>query len=540
MYCRRVPKSRGRKSRGSKPAKQGRPTGERNGLRVVAGRSSGASEPDAGPPTEAVLRSAVEALAADLADVDEDILPVFAEAAIAQVLATIDNALADADGDDVSDAARILADRQDLESGVLLAGLSRLAGRAGRLPLQRAWLARRRAWDSAPGWVDRVADFRLTGAVVSTDLTGDGRSVVLDYDDDNHPHTLVIFIDNNLGGMAKDVFVGPPLKLVQDAYLEGGYVEVRPVRPEVALGLILRGMAITMDTDDPPVPESFDFFAGLLMVRIQQLDIRPTFPPDEAEVSTGERDRLVRDFLGSPYAAGLAMPEAEDITRLWIDHAVDYTVGGPLRVSPILVELFLADWVPRKLIVDGAVLAVIPGIVKAWLEYAGDRTGAAAELVAIAVGAVDRWSPAMHAGSGDPALWRPAGAPEDLEEAYLSLPGLGAAPMPAVHDLDETTGSALTTVARYAWMYAGDTLGTNYAPEAFELAERFCRQAPDLLGAALPLTWARAIAWIVAERHHMVGRGLPIGVAQLAGELGSSPKTMRDKSHLIRTALQLD
>jgi hypothetical protein len=257
-----------------------------------------------------------------------------------------------------------------------------------------------------PSWVDRVADFRLTAAIVSTDVTGDGRSVVLDYADHAHPHTIVVFIDNNLGGMAKDVFVGPELKVVQDTYAEGGGVEISPVRPEVALGLILRGMAVTMETDEPPVAESFDFFAGLLMARVQQLDVTPVFTSDEPELGDDERSTLVREFAGSPYAAPFGTrTDVERIVRLWIDHAVDYTVGGPLRVSPILVELFLADFVPRKVVPDHAFLDLVPDVVAAWLRFAGACTGVDDSTVREAVEAVDRWTPAMRARSGDPSAW---------------------------------------------------------------------------------------------------------------------------------------
>jgi hypothetical protein len=374
------------------------------------------------PPTQAVLDSASEALAAHLADIDDDIAPVFAEAAVSQVLVTIEAALAGADEATTdesrhfwTEAARILSARSDLESGVLLSGLSRLAGRPGRLALQRAWLTRKRVADPLPSWVDRVADFQLTAAIVSTDVTGDGRCVVLDYADDDHPHTIVVFIDNNLGGMAKDVFVGPELKVVRETYAESGGVEISTVPPEVALGLILRGMAMTMETDEPPVAESFDFFAGLLMARIQQLDIVPVFPADEPELGDRERGTLVHEFAASAYAARIeaARADLERIARLWIDHAVDYTVGGPLRVSPILVELFLADFVPRKVAADRDLLDLLPKVVTAWLRFAGARTGIDAATVREALRAVDRWTPAMRARSGDPSAWgiTPSGGP---------------------------------------------------------------------------------------------------------------------------------
>ena len=102
-----------------------------------------------------------------------------------------------------ADAARVLGERRDLDSFVLLTSLARTVGPAGRLPLQRAHLSRLRTQAEVPEWVTRIAGFRLTSAIVSEDITGDGLSVVLDYDDEQHPHTVVVFIDNNLGAIVE-------------------------------------------------------------------------------------------------------------------------------------------------------------------------------------------------------------------------------------------------------------------------------------------------------------------------------------------------
>jgi hypothetical protein len=58
-----------------------------------------------------------------------------------------------------------------------------------------------------------------------------------DYDDEQHPHTVVVFIDNNLGAIVKDVFVGPPVDRVLEAYQRGGRVTIRTVRPPTAAGI---------------------------------------------------------------------------------------------------------------------------------------------------------------------------------------------------------------------------------------------------------------------------------------------------------------
>jgi len=276
---------------------------------------------------------------------------------------------------------------------------------------------------------------------------------------------------------------------------------------------------------------------------------RPVRPPVRAQLSGRQRDQLVEEFLESPFALGLsgaAAEDAADIARLWIDHAVDRTVGGPLRVSAVLVELFLSYWMPRKVVADSTYFDAVPKVVKAWLAFAGERTGLDVDTVEEAVDAVDVWAPALEAA----ALADPIGSTSgervflddtsaDLEEAYRTLAGLGSPPRPDLRGLDKSQAATLSVLAPHAWLLAGETLGTNYAAEAFEIADRLVRDAPDLLTKARLSTWPRAIVWLQAHRHRLVGPGEPLTPLALAAELSSSPPTLRKTAKLLTDTLVL-
>jgi hypothetical protein len=505
-------------------------------------------------PSVAVLDTLQETLLLDLAAAPPALHPVIAEASVARSAALLADQLWPAGQPDEigeverffwADAARVLGERRDLDSFVLLTSLARTVGPAGRLPLQRAHLSRGRTQYGVPDWVSRIAGFRLTSAIVSEDVTGDGLSVVLDYDDDQHPHTVVVFVDNNQGAIAKDVFVGPPVDRVVEAYQRGGRVTVRTVRPATAAGIILQALGETHDHDDPPVTEDFEFFSGLLVNRLTQLPERPVRPPVRPQLSARQRDELVTEFLDSGYASGLP-DDAADIARLWIDHAVDRTVGGPLRVSAVLVELFLSYWLPRKVLADSTYFEAVPLVVKAWLEFAGERTALDLDAIEEAVDAVDVWTPALEAA----ALADPIGSrtgervflddtSDDLEDAYRTLAGLGAPPRPDLRGLDKSQAATLSVLAPHAWLLAGETLGTNYAAEAYEIADRLVRDAPDLLTKARLSTWPRAIVWLLAHRHRLVGPGEPLTPISLASELSSSPPTLRKTAKLLTDTLIL-
>ncbi len=501
-----------------------------------------------------MLETLQETLSLDLAAAPLALHPVIAEASVARSAAMLADQLWPAGRPDEigeverffwADAARVLSERRDVESFVLLTSLARTVGPAGRLPLQRAYLSRLRTQAEVPEWVTRIAGFRLTSAIVSEDITGDGLSVVLDYDDEQHPHTVVVFIDNNLGAIVKDVFVGPPVDRVLEAYQRGGRVTIRTVRPSTAAGIILQALGETDDYDEPPVSEDFEFFSGLLVNRLTQLPERPIRPPIRPLLSPRQRDQLVDDFLESQYAVGLS-DDATDIVRLWIDHAVDHTVGGPLRVSAVLVELFLAHWLPRKVLADSTYFEAVPLVVKAWLEFAGERTHLPLDAVEEAVDAVDVWTPALEAAAMiDPVGSKPGervfldDTTNDLEDAYRALSGLGSPPQPDLHGLDKSQAATLSVLAPHAWLMAGETLGNSYAPDAFDIAERLVRDAPDLVAKARLSTWPRAIVWLIAHRHRLVGPGEPLTPYALAADLSSSPATLRKTAKLLTDTLVL-
>ncbi|MGW6201439.1 hypothetical protein ACWF0M_35195 [Kribbella sp. NPDC055110] len=533
--------------------------GRRSHLRLVGSDPSEPPVPAAAvdvdtTPSVAVLETLLETLALDMASVPTALHPVIAEASVARSAAMLADQLWPAGLPDEigeverffwADAARVLGERRDLESFVLLTSLARTVGPAGRLPLQRAHVSRLRTQDEVPEWVTRIAGFRLTSAIVSEDITGDGLSVVLDYDDEQHPHTVVVFIDNNLGAIIKDVFVGPPVDRVLEAYERGGRVTIRTVRPPIAAGIILQALGETRDYDDPPVSEDFEFFTGLLVNRLTQMPERPVRPPVRPLMTPRQREQLVEEFLESRYAVGLP-DDAADIARLWVDHAVDHTVGGPQRVSGVLVELFLAHWLPRKVLADSTYFDAVPVVVKAWLEFAGERTHLPLDTVDEAVDAVDVWLPALEAAAMiDPVGSKPGervfldDATNDLEDAYRALAGLGSPPQPDLRGLDNHQAATLSVLAPHAWLMAGETLGTAYAPDAFDIAERLVRDAPDLLAKARLSTWPRAIVWLLAHRHRLVGPGETLTPYTLATDLSSSPATLRKTAKLLTDTLIL-
>jgi len=91
-----------------------------------------------------------------------------------------------------------------------------------------------------------------------------------------------------------------------------------------------------------------------------------------------------------------------------IDFAVDYEGGDPLRWSPVVIELFMADWLPRKLLADRAMFEAAPGALDAWVRYAGRARGIPAGAIAMNTAAIPEWTATMLAAADDDHTAGPA------------------------------------------------------------------------------------------------------------------------------------
>lgn len=109
-------------------------------------------------------------------------------------------------------------------------------------------------------------------------------------------------------------------------------------------------------------------------------DARGRRAPRGHELSSEERDRLHAEFLASPEGRTFATDsDGAWVASLAIDFCAGYTDGDPLRWSPLVVELFMTDWIPRKVLkLPGCSTAclwrVTPGCASR-LADAGSRAG---------------------------------------------------------------------------------------------------------------------------------------------------------------------
>lgn len=130
------------------------------------------------------------------------------------------------------------------------------------------------------------------------------------------------------------------------------------------------------------------------------------------EIPDAEREAAFEGFLASPEARPFHESEdAADLARLAVDYGAEY-VGGegrPLRWSPTVVELFMCDYLPRKVLRDREFSErAVPDLLPAWARYAGRSRGIPQAAIEEAASAVDFFREEMLDLIGDESAWGPS------------------------------------------------------------------------------------------------------------------------------------
>jgi hypothetical protein len=74
----------------------------------------------------------------------------------------------------------------------------------------------------------------------------------------------------------------------------------------------------------------------------------------------------------------------------------------------VVVEIFMLDWLGRKISEEPAFFERVPEVLADWVRYAGRRRGVPAPMVREAAAAVAEYRQEMLDAVGDPRAWGPA------------------------------------------------------------------------------------------------------------------------------------
>jgi hypothetical protein len=299
-----------------------------------------------------------------------------------------------------------------LLSGIACLGTSRQAAQAEQaaLGLMDRGVAR-------PAWAEHVGAVEAAECYVNSDAYGDRDEVVCVFSyAGQEEHALVVVVDYNAGGLARDGWVTSQVAKLLD-YCNGSAgngAQFAQIDPPQARRMLASALAATEGAHDPPVSASFPSYHAFIRARVRTLP--PALPPvatsHGAPVVAGRRLQWRKDRRAMLVAEFLASDEAEDLSdresasrcadRI-VDYGCDRDFGRPLRVSPAKAETFLLDWLPRKVVLTRAEQDAMPHVLLAWTRWAGKRSGLAEGLTVTTLDAIIDAIPAFASGYRDPA-----------------------------------------------------------------------------------------------------------------------------------------
>jgi hypothetical protein len=462
------------------------------------------------------------------------------------------------------------ADVQTPETAALLAAIAVLGpDEISRARARRGYTA---SPHPVPGWLARLGETRVDRAVESTHVLGDGENVMLGVRLPGQDATMVIYVDHNLGTVVKDGFPAP--------------VGIDDVVSR------LRAMA-----DDPDMTYRDISLADARARVTEAVDKGAvTFPPLETDTWPGCRplaEWLVRllpaggtgfvrphwsraalrkaeaRFFGSPFGQALDDKDNRGLLDHLMTFGTDYGTGDPLRWSPVAVEILLADWIPRKVVADAALLTRVPALLRAFIRFCHEERGIRSELTRQTLAAVDRYEPDYQRAIRSPRLQGP--------EALLAAMGLlgeqGAASPAEQYMLDyladdvggydvlDSLDDVPLPEEEFAWARvpgdvrdqvrqvlegcdrcAADLLGPEYRTACRRLLARAAPGIPGTkLATARPELVAAAVCWVIGRGNERFGtRPGELKVKDLTGYFGITGSTVSQRGREVIRAAGID
>jgi hypothetical protein len=249
-----------------------------------------------------------------------------------------------------------------------------------------------------PDWLSGLARARAEHDVwFLTHVLGDGDDYFFGVSlPSGHALSALVYVDHNLGTVAKDAFVVPdPL---EDLALKVGTAIDDPdqslTRTDHATARAVVEAAIEYGSRlyPPPSSESWPMCRPLVEWMLRRLPSGGV-APERKEWSEEETAAIAADFFASPYGALLDRDDERSLLESVLWFGTGYATGDPLRWSPVTVEMLLADWFPRKVIAEPAYLTKLPDLLRAYVRYCHDRKGIRAALTEETLAAVGDYEP---------------------------------------------------------------------------------------------------------------------------------------------------
>jgi hypothetical protein len=202
---------------------------------------------------------------------------------------------------------------------------------------------------SSPAWVLPVGRAEITGTHLVTHELGDGYDVAVTA---RHPgadadHVVAVYVDSNLGGLARDLLVHPDADTFLRMSAEAPGMIVVPVDPASAAASIDEALERTMDRGEAaPVADQFTSLFSIVEHYVAKLPTGGSPVAGRSPASPAEKREVVDGFLAS--TAGAAHVGSRQLLADAVEFVADDLGGDPLRWSPAVTHLVAAAWLPAS------------------------------------------------------------------------------------------------------------------------------------------------------------------------------------------------
>jgi len=233
-----------------------------------------------------------------------------------------------------------------------------------------------------PTWIDALGREVPTRAWIASDVFGDQDSLIIGFaqPDGSGDHAIVALVDHNLSGQAKDAFLVENLAAVVTEWKanDDPHLRIEEVPVEAAFDRLRDALEASdlWSGDTELRTEDFAELHALMWARLRRAG-HDEPRSENVNMPRPERASIVAKFLASKYGraarTALAPADVELLTTYLVDLRCDYE-GRPLRWSPGVAARVLTDLAPRKLVLDPANAAAFPGVMGAFVRFAGAQT----------------------------------------------------------------------------------------------------------------------------------------------------------------------
>jgi Domain of unknown function (DUF6398) len=430
-----------------------------------------------------------------------------------------------------------------------------------------------------PRWLTRLSDVDVYRATEMVHILGDGDDLMLGARlADGHELTAVVYIDHNVGTIVKDAFIvaEPTADLlvwmhskVDDPDTRWTELDLADARDRITE--CIDRAAITF----PPFEsDTWPACRPLVEWIVRQLPVGGRGYV-RREWSDDELTEIAERFFGSSAGRGIDDADHRDLLDSILWYGSGYGNCDPLRWSPVRVEIFLDDWIPRKIVAPIAHLAKVPDLLRAFVAFAGNEVDLRTTLVNDTIEAVDRWEPGYQELIRSPRPQGPtailaalgvldpdtspfeAAAPETYRDIMLESLRADVGSAAALDQLDDRP----LPDEPFSWAAIPDDIHERVR-EVLELCDHCCDELLDLeyrtacrrllaaVAAGDPAifrrraranTAAAAICWIVGKANvAFTGWKSRLMVKDLAEHFGLAQPAVSARAHTFLRALELD